>query len=129
MHDGNIPLTEAEWAVMECLWERAPRTGREAVEWLKEKKGWNRSTTLTLLHRLEEKGAVTADTEGSLKSFRPAISRDEAALHETESFLGRVYKGSVSLLVSALTQKQTLSRSEIDELYAILAEMEEKQDG
>lgn len=126
MTDKCISLTEAEWTVMECLWEKSPRTGREAVCWLDEKMGWSRSTVLTLLRRLEEKGAVAGDTEGALKTFRPLIAREDVAVQETESLLDRAYKGSLSLLVSAFTRKQTLPQKEIDELYAILREMEEK---
>lgn len=126
MKDSYMDLTEAEWTVMECLWEKAPRTGRETVEWLEQKMGWSRSTTLTLLRRLEAKGAVEGNTEGELKTFRPLVSREEVAVRETENLLERAYKGSLSLLVSSLTRKQNLSRKEIDELYAILKEMEEK---
>ena len=126
MNRKHISLTEAEWAVMECLWEESPRTGRETVEWLDRRMGWTRSTTLTLLRRLEAKGAVAGDTEGELKTFRPLIAREDAALRETENLLDRAYKGSLSLLVSCLTKKQSLPQSEIDELYAILREMEGK---
>lgn len=126
MNDKHIALTEAEWAVMECLWEKSPRTGRETVAWLDQKMGWTRSTTLTMLRRLEAKGAVAGDTEGELKTFRPLIAQEEVAVHETESLLDRAYKGSLSLLVSSLTKKQSLPQKEIDELYAILKEMEEK---
>lgn len=126
MNEKNLTLTEAEWTVMECLWEKSPRTGRETVAWLERKMGWSRSTTLTMLRRLEAKGAVAGDTEGELKTFRPLIAREEVAIRETENLLDRVYKGSLSLLVSNLTKKQTLPQKEIDELYAILREMEEK---
>ena len=126
MNEKHITLTEAEWTVMECLWEQSPRTGREAVAWLEEKMGWSRSTTLTLLRRLEEKGAVAGDTEGAVKTFRPLIAREDVAAQETENLLERAYKGSLSLLVSAFTRKQSLPQKEIDELYAILREMEEK---
>lgn len=125
----NILLTDAEWSVMECLWESAPRTGREAVDWLEKRMGWNRSTTLTLLRRLETKGAVEGSTDGGIKTFSPAIKREDAALAETESLLDRVFKGSVSLMVSSLTKRQSLSKEEINELYAILREMEEENDG
>ena len=30
--DNSINLTAAEWSVMECLWERSPRSGRELTE-------------------------------------------------------------------------------------------------
>lgn len=126
MNHQNISLTEAEWTVMECLWEKSPRTGRETVAWLENRMGWTRSTTLTMLRRLETKGAVASDTEGKLKTFRPLILREEVAIRETEHLLDRAYKGSLSLLVSSLTRKQSLSQKEIDELYAILREMEEK---
>lgn len=128
MNDKNITLTEAEWTVMECLWEKSPRTGRETVAWLDQKMGWTRSTTLTMLRRLEAKGAVAGDTEGELKTFRPLIAREEVAVRETENLLDRAYKGSLSLLVSSLTRKQSLPQNEIDELYAILREMEGKKD-
>ena len=127
MRNQQISLTDAEWTVMECLWEKSPRTGRETVSWLDEKMGWSRSTTLTLLRRLEEKGAVAGDTQGSVKTFCPLIAREEVALRETESLLDRAYKGSLSLLVSSFTKKQSLPQKEIDELYAILREMEEKK--
>ena len=126
MNDQNIALTEAEWAVMECLWEKSPRTGRETVAWLDRRMGWTRSTTLTMLRRLEAKGAVAGDTEGELKTFRPLIAREEVAVRETENLLDRAYKGSLSLLVSSLTRKQSLPQKEIDELYAIIREMEGK---
>lgn len=126
MDNEQIRLTEAEWAVMECLWEKEPRTGREAAQWLGKRMGWSRSTSLTLLRRLEAKGAVSGDADGERKSFRPLIRREDAALRETESLLDRVYRGSLSLMVSSLTQKQPLKQEEIDELYSILREMEER---
>ena len=126
MGQKNINLTEAEWSVMECLWEESPLTGRQMTDCMEEKMGWNRSTTLTLLRRLEEKEAVVSDSHGAKKLFSPKVAREDAALQETESFLERVYGGSVSMLVSAMTKKQALSKTEIDELYAMLKELNEE---
>lgn len=123
---AHMSMTEAEWQVMERLWAQAPRTGRELCEELRAATGWSRSTTLTLLRRLEEKGAAAAQSEGGVKQYRPCIPREEAAVQETEHLLERVYQGSVSLMVSSLVKKQTLSQAEIDKLYALLQEMEDK---
>lgn len=124
MHKND--LTPTEWNLMECLWDRSPRTGREAVEYLEEKMGWSRSTTLTLLRRMTEKGLIRRAEEGGVKVYSPLVLRSEAALRETDSFLSRVYRGSVSMMVSAMTEKKALSQSEIDALYAILKEAEGK---
>ena len=117
-------LTDMEWNVMEMLWEKGAVTGREATEWLEAQLGWSRSTTLTHLRRMEAKGAVGSSMESGLKTFRPLISRENAAIAETEDFLSRVYKGSLSMMVSSFTRKQTLSKEEIDQLYDILEKME-----
>jgi len=122
-----LDLTEAEWKLLECLWEHSPRTGRETVDYMTKTVGWTRSTTLTMLRRMSEKGLISCDESGDVLRYSPLVQRDEAALRETKSFIDRVYKGSVSLLVNALTQKQELSREDIDELYAILRRAEEQK--
>jgi BlaI family penicillinase repressor len=126
-HRENL-LTAAEWHLMECLWEKSPRTGREATEYLEQHAGWSRSTTLTMLRRMTEKGAIVCrDSEDGVKTYAPLVSRAQAAQRETEDFLSRVYHGSVSNLVSAMTEKQNLTQKEIEELYAILRRAQERQ--
>ena len=125
MRKQAIDLTPAEWNLMECLWEQSPRTGREAIEYLARHAGWNRSTTLTLLRRMTEKGYVSCAEENGLNMYRPCIARTDAALRETENFLSRVYHGSVSMMMNAITQKQKLSPDEIQALYEILRKAEE----
>lgn len=118
-------LTNAEWNLMECLWESAPQTGRECVEYMKDAVGWSRSTTLTMLRRMTEKGLLDCHEENGMNVYYPLLRREDAVTRETDSFLSRVYQGSVSLMVSAITEKQALSQAEIDELYAILQKAEE----
>ena len=120
-----INLTAAEWNIMECLWTSAPQTGRELTEKMEQQMGWSRSTTLTLLRRLVDKGIAVCNTEGTKNTFSPAICREEAAQQETQTFLDRVYQGSLSMLVSTMTQKKAVSRKELDELYALLRQIEE----
>ena len=122
-------LTDMEWNVMELLWEKGQVTGREATEHMEAELGWSRSTTLTHLRRMEAKGAVGSRTVDGLKTFIPLVKREDAVLQETTDFLGRIYNGSVSLMVSQLTQKQALPQEEIEELYAILDQMKADAEG
>lgn len=118
-------LTPAEWNLMESLWERSPQTGRELIEDMKLRQGWSRSTTLTLVRRMMEKEQLACSEAGEVREYTPLIPREEALRQETDSFLKRAYNGSVSMLVSAMTQKQEISREEIQELYEILRKAEE----
>ena len=120
MQDKMVTLTEAEWSIMEFLWEHDPASGRQITEFIEEERGWTRSTTLTLLSRLEAKGAVRSSRETGKKLFSPVLKQDDARLQETRNFLKRVYRGSLSMMISSLTEKQTLTQEEIDELYDLL---------
>ena len=117
-------LTHGEWNLMECLWEKGACTGREAVEDLENRVGWSRSTTLTTLRRMTEKGIVRCEEEAGVKVYTPLIRREDAVLRETDDFLSRVYHGSVTMMMNAITQKQKLSKEELDELYSILKQAE-----
>ena len=118
-------LTNSEWYVLDCLWQTGSMTAMELVAALKERVGWAKSTTLTTLRRMEEKGLVTARTVGRARHYTPAVERQTAVRRETRSFLDKGSRGRVGLMVSSMVQDQALSREEIDQLYEILRQAEE----
>ena len=73
-----------------------------------------------LTDRLEAKGAVRHEEGLRAKRYFPAVAREEAALAETESFLSKVYGGSLGLMVSNLVECRGLTETDIAELSAIL---------
>ena len=121
----DVTLTNSEWYVLDCLWEHSPLTVMELVERLSQKVGWAKSTTITTLRRMEEKGLVHCEVTGRTRHYRHLVERRQAVRRETRSFLNKVYRGSVGLMVSAMAQDKALTRKEIDELYEILRQAEE----
>lgn len=122
---GQTKLTGSEWSVLDSLWQESPQTVMQLVANLGKTVGWAKSTTITTLRRMEEKGLVHCKISGKAKSYTPAVEQEEAEVSETRSFLDRVYRGSVGLMMSAMAQRQELSREEIAELREILAQAEE----
>ena len=118
-------LSQAEWQIMELLWEK-PATLMELVAELSRTTSWTKSTIATMVRRMEEKGVLTHEDRGRAKLFVPAVSREEAAVQETQSLLRRAYHGSVGLLVSTMAQQNSLTKGDIDELYEILRKAEEE---
>jgi len=123
----RVELTNTEWAVLNCLWEQAPLTLMQLVTRLSNSMGWAKSTTTTMVKRMEEKGLIVSHPNGRGKDFFPNINREEAAARETKNFLERVYHGSVSMMMSAMAESNALTQRDIDHLYAILKEAEVKQ--
>ena len=70
-----LTLTNSEWYVLDCLWERSPMTVMELVSALHEKVGWAKSTTITTLRRMEDKGLLHCQVEGRTKHYAPAVAR------------------------------------------------------
>ena len=120
----EFSLTNSEWYVLDCLWGQEPRTAMELVTQLGEKVGCAKSTTITTLRRMEDKGLVSVEVRGRTKYYTPAVERQKAVRGETRSFLDKVYQGSVGLMVSAMAQEHALSEEDIRQLYAILKEAE-----
>ena len=125
MDEKRGVLSPSEWRVMECLWT-GPKTLMELVRALGDSAGWAKSTVTTMVRRLEEKGLVDHETSGRTKIFQAALAREDAAAAETDSLLERAFHGSVGLLVSSLVERSSLTRADIDELYAILDKAEEE---
>lgn len=122
----QISLSDNEWKLMGRLCERSPRTITELTADLREETGWSKNTIITMLSRLEAKGAVRHEEGARAKAYYPAVDRETAARAETESFLGKVYGGSLGLLVSAMVESRALTEEDLAELSAILEKGGEK---
>ena len=119
-----VQVTEAEWKIMECLWDHAPQTMGEITATLEPATGWTRQTVITLLKRMAEKGAVSMDDSGRAKKYTPLITREEASAEETHKLLNHVFKGKASLLVNQLVDSGNLTEEDLKEILKAMHEME-----
>jgi len=120
-----VKLSEAEWKVMNLLWEKAPQTMMQITNHFKETTGWTKHTVMTFLRRMEEKGAIHYEEGDRAKLYYPDIEKDKAVIQETEEFLHKVFDGRMGLMLNTMVEKKALSKTEIEELYDILKKAEE----
>ena len=121
-------LQPSEWIIMEKLWECNPQTIMQLYHELEEDPGWSKSTVNTLLRRMVQKEIIFYEEGAKAKQYYPKVSRDDAAITETESLLDRVYKGSVSMMLNTLIRNNNLTNDDIRELYAILEKASQGKD-
>ena len=122
--EKQVILSNGEWIIMEQLWKR-PHTLMELLSALKDTVGWSKSTIVTMLHRMEDKGAIAFQERGRTKFFYPLVSRESITVSETKSLLQRAFNGRLGLLVNTMAQSNALSKADIEELYDILKKAEE----
>ncbi len=120
-------ISEAESRIMEVLWDRQPLTAEEVIAALAEREAWQEPTIKTLLNRLLKKGAISAERDGRRYQYRPLVQRADYVHEESRSLLDRLYGGQVSALVAHFSQNKALSKQEVDEIRALIEEIDRER--
>ena len=115
----SIKIANAELEIMRILW----REGRQLSfadlrEELANTKGWNKSTTQTLLLRLRKKDIVSADF-GETVMYGSNITEQEFLESEEQNFLNKLFDGNAKSFVSALCRSGKLNKSDISEFMSM----------
>lgn len=116
----SVQTTEAEWKILEVLWDHAPRTMSDITRTLEPGTGWTRHTVITLLKRMQDKGSVLVDESGPVKTYSPAITREAASASQTRKFLSSIFRGKPSLLINTLVDSGEMSLKEVEELLDLM---------
>lgn len=115
-------ISGSEWQLMELFWEEGELTQPQIMQRLGQK--WNKNTVHTFLTRLCAKGFLDVEKEASPHVYRAAIAREDCERQERQSFLQRVYQGSVSRMVASFVKDADLRPEEVEALKRMLDEIE-----
>jgi len=130
MTEKSIPkISDAEWTVMEIIWDSKKITSQGTIERLSFT-GWNENTVKTLITRLVKKGAAGYEVDSRDRRvyyYYPLIEKENCLKEETDSFLKKFYNGALTSLVSKFVEKDDISEDEIDKLIEILQEKKGKE--
>jgi BlaI family penicillinase repressor len=118
-----VKISDAEWQVMNVVWERPSATAVDIVTTLETKAGWRPRTIRTLLDRLVQKGALKVIAEGK-RRYLPVVTMEECIRRESRSFIERVFGGEPASMLLHVVRDSKLSRKEIDQLKKLLSEQE-----
>lgn len=114
-------ITETEWKIMQVLWAQAPLSAGAICEALQaDNPSWHPKTAQTLIARLVKKGAIGFTGRGRSYLYRPLFSAEECADQASDSFLERVFGGSLKPMLAHFVEHRKLSARDIHELKKIL---------
>lgn len=109
-------ISDAELEILEVLWAAGEALNANEIRVrLNEKKDWERTTVLTLIRRLLDKGVI-AQEKREVYYYSPCVERNNYVKEETKSFLNKFFKGNAKNLAAALIEDEDLSREDIEEL-------------
>ena len=116
-------LPDAELEIMNALWDAAVPLTAAALEAALPGPPRARTTLLTLLARLEEKGCVNREKQGRGYLYTAVLTRSEYLPAESKSVWHRLFGGSPRSFVAALAETDALTDADIDELAKYLEEL------
>ncbi len=115
-----MKLTEAEWQIMNALWERWPATARQVSESLPKEISWAYTTIKTMLTRLAEKKAVKESKKGNVGVYEPILTRGNARRSALKTLANQAFDGAFGPLMHFLLEDQKLSPAQKKELLQAL---------
>ncbi|ANB16970.1 BlaI/MecI/CopY family transcriptional regulator [Dokdonella koreensis] len=119
--------TEAELSILGMLWDHGPSTVRDVHEALHGEDGVGYTTALKLLQIMHVKGLVDRDDSQRAHVYRAAVDKQRTQKRFLSDIVQRVFDGSSSQLVlQALGGKPRATREELDEIRALLDQMERR---
>jgi BlaI family penicillinase repressor len=118
-------ISEAEWEVMNVLWQTSPLSASDVVDEVGIRMQWHPKTVKTLLARLVRKGALRYRQEGNRYLYTPIHPRARYVEAESRSFIERVFGGSVTPALVHFVEATELSDDDLEELRQILDRKQE----
>jgi BlaI family penicillinase repressor len=119
---AEAQISNAEWQVMQVVWERKTATAADVIVALSRTTGWRHRTIRTLLARLVDKGVLAATADGNRYVYRPLVNRSKCVREESQSFLQKVFGGDAAELLVHFVRGSDLAPEQITELKRLLEE-------
>ena len=120
------PLSEAQMEIMNIVWNRGEATVADVWKALGSRRKLARSTVLTMLVRLQEKGWLTCDEEGHAFRYRASVPREATLGEMVRRLVDTAFGGSAEGLVMALLHDRGVSKEEAKRIKKMIDRAEEK---
>lgn len=116
-------LTRHEWVIMETLWQNAPMFLSEIMDAMQTSVDWNRSSYLTYLKRMADKGYIGYETIRGSRRYNPLLRREDCVETESAAMLEKMTDKSAKLFLVSMVQKSGLSEEDREELQKLIANL------
>lgn len=109
-------IFESEYRFCLVLWEHEPIRSTELARICREKLGWSKTTTYTVIRRLSERGVVKNENA----VVTSLVSKEQAQCSELDELMEKKFEGSLPAFIAAFGKHQNLTETEIEEIRRII---------
>ena len=109
-------IFESEYRFCLIMWEHEPIKSAELAKLCKEKLGWSKTTTYTVIKRLSDRGVVK--NENTIVTT--LVSKEDVQRSELDELVEKRFEGSLPAFIAAFGHRQHLTDEEIEEIRRII---------
>ena len=115
-------IFESEYRFCLIMWEHEPINSTCLVKLCKERLGWSKATTYTVIRRLSDRGVIK--NENTIVSS--LISKEQAQNSRLEEMVEETFEGSMPAFIAAFSRSRKLTKSEVDQLKELIDSFQEE---
>ncbi|MDQ6480454.1 BlaI/MecI/CopY family transcriptional regulator [Dyadobacter sp. LHD-138] len=119
-----IKPTESELEILNYLWKEGPSTVRQVHDFLSESKDTGYTTTLKLMQIMNDKGLLYRTENGRSHIYVALLDEEETQQNLLGRFVESTFRGSAARLVMQALGNHSTSKEELDEIRALLNNLE-----
>lgn len=116
-------IFESEYRFCLILWEQEPVNSTRLVELCRDRLGWSKATTYTVIRRLAERG-VLKNENATVTSL---ISKEQAQRSRLQEMMEETFEGSVPAFLAAFSKSKRLTREEVAQLQSMIDDYQEEE--
>lgn len=125
--DDATKPTEAEFAILNVLWEAGPTTVRDVHNHLHLARGTGYTTTLKLMQIMYEKGLLKRDESSRSHVYSAAITRQRTQKIAVTKIIDQLFEGSAQQLVMQALESKRSTPEELAEIRNLLDSLDRKE--
>lgn len=114
-------IFDSEYRFCLILWEHEPINSTKLAVLCKERLGWSKATTYTIIRRLAERG-VLKNENATVSSL---VTKEQVQQDQMEQMMDKTFEGSVPAFLTAFGNSRKLSKEALDQLEQMIRDYSE----
>lgn len=117
--EEKFKLFDAEYKLLNIIWELEPINSTELSRACKQKLGWKKPTTYTMIRKLSTRGILK--NENAIVTT--LVKREQVQRYESEALLEKAFDNSLPAFLAAFLHNKKLSKQEAEEIKQMIEEV------
>jgi predicted transcriptional regulator len=129
MADPNAPFGSTEIEILRYIGDHHPISVGEMAEHVAQTTGQARTTVLTIMERLRQKGHLTRKKAMGVYRYSPKVANQILLRTLVKNFVDTTLGGSISPFVAFLSESGPVSADDLEMLKQLVRDLEGQRKG